>query len=137
AARNTGVTYAEPALLFRNQGAVGEWASGRGPLAPSQYVEVGHASGTAIPQPQVGRGAAYGDWDNDGDLDLLLTANGGPGRLLRNDTPAEPRPAGRREAMANGWLRLVLTGTVSNRDAIGARVAVRVGERTLVRCVKS
>jgi hypothetical protein len=119
ALRNTGVTYAEPALLFRNQGE-----SGGGP--PGHYQEVGRASGTAIPRPMVGRGAAYGDWDNDGDLDLLLTTNGGPGRLLRNDTPAE-----------NGWLRLVLTGTASNRDGIGARVTVRAGERTLLQCVKS
>jgi hypothetical protein len=111
--RNTGVTYREPALLFRNDGE-------------GRYVEEGRASGTAIPQPQVGRGAAWGDWDDDGDPDLLLTANGGEGRLLRNDTPS-----------GNGWLRLVLVGRESNRNGIGARVTVRVGRRTSTRCVRS
>jgi hypothetical protein len=145
--RNTGVTYAQPALLFRNRG-------------DGTYAETGRSSGTAIPTPQVGRGAAYGDWDNDGDPDLLLTANGGAGRLLRNDTPSR-----------NGWLRVLLegaargessgrlrsgsargedergsvtdpsapadAGSVSNRSAIGARVTVRVGSTTLTQWVKS
>jgi hypothetical protein len=111
--RNTGVTYRQPALLFRSDGH-------------GQYVEVGRSSGTAIPRPQVGRGAAWGDWDDDGDPDLLLLANGGEGRLLRNDTLS-----------GNGWLRLVLEGRTSNRNGIGARVTVRVGKRTLTQCVKS
>jgi hypothetical protein len=111
--RNTGVAYAEPALLFRNEGE-------------GRYVEVGRGSGGAISRPSVGRGAAYGDWDNDGDLDLLLTANGGAARLLRNETPT-----------TNGWLRLILEGTTSNRNAIGARVTVTAGGRALVQHVRS
>jgi hypothetical protein len=111
--RNTGVTYRQPALLFRSSG-------------DGRFVEVGRESGTAIPQPQVGRGAAWGDWDDDGDPDLLLSANGGEGRLLRNDTPS-----------GNGWLRLLLEGRASNRNGIGARVTVRVGNRTFMQCVKS
>jgi hypothetical protein len=112
--RNTGVSYRQPALLFQNDGKSG------------RYVEVGRGSGAAIPRPQVGRGAAWGDWDDDGDPDLLLAANGGEGRLLRNDT-----------APGNGWLRLVLTGRESNRNGIGARVTVRVGRLTLTQCVRS
>jgi hypothetical protein len=111
--RNTGVSYAEPALLFRNDG--------RG-----HFDEVGRASGSAVALPRVGRGAACGDYDNDGDLDLLLTVNGGPARLLRNDTGRE-----------NGWLKLQLRGGPSNQDAIGARVQVRAGGLTMSRTVKS
>jgi enediyne biosynthesis protein E4 len=111
--RNTGVSYAQPALLFHNDGH-------------GQYTDITRSTGTALPVPEVGRGAASGDADNDGDLDLLLTTNGGPARLLRNDS--------RRE---NGWLKLQLRGGPSNRDAIGARVQVRVGGLTMTRMVKS
>jgi enediyne biosynthesis protein E4 len=111
--RNTGVAYAEPALLFRNNGQ-------------GKYVDMTRAAGPALTTPQVGRGAAYGDYDNEGSLDLLLTANGGPARLLRNDGDRK-----------NGWLKLQLRGGPSNRDAIGARVQVRVGDRMMTRCVKS
>jgi hypothetical protein len=63
----------------------------------------------------VARGAAYGDYDNDGDLDVLVTANGGPARLLRNDG-----------GNSNHVLRVQTIGTASNRDGIGARVEVTV-----------
>jgi len=62
----------------------------------------------------VGRGAAYGEFDNDGDLDLLITANNGPARLLRNDNGNQ-----------NDMLRVKTVGTRSNRDGIGAKVTVR------------
>jgi hypothetical protein len=61
----------------------------------------------------VGRGAAYGDYDNDGDLDILVTANGGPARLYRNDN-----------ANQNDVLKVRLVGSRSNRDAVGARATV-------------
>lgn len=111
--RNTGVTYAEPPLLFHNEGE-------------GRYTNITRSAGPALTVPQVGRGAACGDYDNDGSLDLLLTTNGGPARLLRNVGDHE-----------NGWLKLQLRGGPSNRDAIGARVRVRVGDRVMTRCVKS
>ena len=66
--------------------------------------------------PLVGRGAAYADIDGDGDLDILITQNGGPPLLLRND-----------QALGHHWLRVKLTGTGVNRDATGAWVELRAG----------
>src|SRR5206468_364670 len=99
--RNTGVEYAEPALLFHND-------------RDGRFRDVTAASGRALLQPVVGRGAAYGDYDNDGDLDILVCANNGPARLLRNDN-----------ATGNHWLRVELVGAGGNRNAIGARVRVK------------
>ena len=94
------VTYAQPPHLFRNRGA-------------KKFDAVTTTAGTSIQKPIVGRGAAYGDYDNDGDLDLVITENNGPARLLRNDGGNQ-----------NGWLRVRTQGAASNRDGIGARITV-------------
>jgi hypothetical protein len=75
---------------------------------------------------KIGRGAAYGDFDNDGDQDVLITTNGGSAHLYRNDV-----------ASGNRSLRLKLTGTESNRDAIGAVVRIQAGDLKAARTVKS
>jgi hypothetical protein len=95
------VKYAQLPHLFRNRGK-------------RKFEEVTARLGRALGRATVGRGAAYGDYDNDGDLDLLLTTNNGPARLLRNDNGNQ-----------NDLLRIKLTGTHSNRDGIGARVSVQ------------
>ena len=98
------VKYAQPPHLFRNKGK-------------KKFEEVSPKLGRALQRAIVGRGAAYGDFDNDGDLDLLITANNGPARLLRNDN-----------ANQNDMLRVKLVGTRSNRDGIGARVLMKTSK---------
>ena len=76
----------------------------------------GAAAGAGFAQPRVGRGLAFGDFDRDGDVDLLMTTNNGPAVLFRNDQTA-----------GNRSLRFRLVGTKSNRDAIGASVRIYHG----------
>ena len=92
--------YAEPKLMFRN--------NGRG-----IFENVSERLGPDFQQPRVSRGAAVADFDNDGDLDILVSNNGQAPQLLRNDG-----------GNANHWLEILLIGTQSNRDGVGARVKV-------------
>jgi hypothetical protein len=107
------VGYAQPPHLFLNQGN-------------GTFRDVAAASGAEFAQPKVGRGLAYGDFDRDGDLDVLMTTNNGPAHLYRNDQLA-----------GNRAVRLRLTGTQSNRDAIGATVQVSYAGVTQSRMVKT
>jgi enediyne biosynthesis protein E4 len=92
------LSYAEAPLLFRN-------------LGHGKFEDVSTKVGAALREAVVGRGAAYADIDNDGDLDLALTTSNGPAHLLRNDG-----------ANQHDMLRVKMVGTHSNRDGIGARV---------------
>ena len=115
-ARTGRVNYAESPHLFHNRGK-------------GQFVDVARQLGAAFAAPKVGRGAAYGDLDLDGDLDVLITTNGGPAALYRN----EPRTGGADRRS----VRLTLQGTKSNRDAIGAHVRARVGTTWQTRMVRT
>ena len=86
-----------------------------------QFEDVTARLGSAMLAPRVSRGAAFADFDNDGDIDVLVTNNGQEPQLLRND-------GGNR----NHWLQLRLVGVRSNRDGIGARVTVKAGGITRV-----
>lgn len=105
------LTYAQPPLLFRNQ-------------RDGTFNEVSQRLGGPLALPIVGRGAAYGDYDNDGALDILLTSNDGPAELLRNLGDPDRH-----------WLQIELEGRArnnatsgaSNRDGMGALVLVKSG----------
>ena len=103
-------TYAQSAQLF--------WNTGR--PRREKFILVDETKvGPDLLKPIVGRGGAFADVDGDGDLDVVLTDNGGPVHLFRND-------GGNR----NHWLRLELRGIASNRDALGAKVTVEAGPLT-------
>jgi len=106
------VGYAQAPQLFLNSG------NGR-------FHDVAGEVGGGFDTPKVGRGLAYGDFDNDGDADLLLTTNHGPAYLYRND-----------QTSGNRSLRLRLVGTKSNRDAVGATVHVSYEGVTQSRVVR-
>ena len=89
--------YREPMMLLRNTG--------------KKFVDISLISGDVFKDPWVGRGMAIGDLDNDGRIDAVVTTNGGPAHILRNETTT-----------ANHWITLHLTGHKSNRDGIGAVV---------------
>ena len=94
------VRYAEPPHLFHS-------------LGNGKFTEVTERMGADFARPRVARGAAYADIDNDGDLDLIMTTNGGPAQLFRNDLKEHQS------------LRIKLEGTKSNRDGIGSTVRVQ------------
>lgn len=98
------ITYAQAPKLFRN-------------LGQKRFEEVSRRLGAEFQQPLIGRGAAYGDYDNDGDLDLLISCNNGLARLYRNES-----------ANQNRAFRVKTVGVRSNRDGIGAVVTVKASD---------
>ena len=106
-----GVEFAQPDQLFANRGG--------------SFADVSDSSGTWFAAREVGRGAAFGDYDNDGDLDLLVTNCGGPAKLLRN------RGGNRRN-----WSMIRTVGSRGNRDGIGAEVRLVSGGLSQIRVVQ-
>ena len=99
------------------------WNAGR--EANSEFVQVPvNCVGESFCVPIVGRGAAYGDFDNDGDQDVVISVSNGPAKVFRND-----------QRLGNQWLRMRLVGTTANRDAIGARVTLKSGDQVITRRV--
>ena len=96
-------------MLFRNNG-------------DETFTDVSQEAGIAALPLRVGRGATFGDYDNDGDVDIFVVNNHAPPTLLRNE-------GGNR----NNWLQVKLIGAGTNRDAIGAKIQVRTADRTQVR----
>lgn len=107
--------YRQPAQLFWNRGVTRELRFV--PVPPDKC-------GSDIFKPIVGRGSAFADIDGDGDLDVIMTQVAGPPLLLRND-----------QNLNHHWIRLRLTGTRSNHDAIGAWIKVRLDNQTITRQV--
>jgi len=101
--------YQEPSLLFAN-------------AAGKRFRLATRDAGQYFIDKHVARGAAFGDLDDDGDTDIVVNHKDAAPAVLRNDTKSD-----------NHWVRLELRGTKSNRDAIGARVELVAGGRTLVR----
>ncbi len=91
--------YAQPPLLFHNEGG--------------KFIDASHSVGPDFIKPMVGRGAAYADFDHDGDLDIIVNINNGPAVLLRNDGGNK-----------NNWINVRLVGRKSNRSGLGAVVRV-------------
>jgi hypothetical protein len=110
---NPKFPYKGPRILFRNQG-------------DGTFSRLGDEAGPAINARHVSRGCAFGDFDNDGDLDILIMNQHEPPSLLRNDCPRE-----------SNWVKIRLEGTKSNRSAIGARVLVHYGGKVQAQAVMS
>ncbi len=106
--RKLHVTYRQPRLLYRN-------------LGNGRFQDVSASAGPAIRDANLGRGCAFGDFDNDGDVDVLINNLDGPPTLLRND-------GGNR----GNWILIKCVGTKSNRSAIGTRVTVTAGGRSQI-----
>ena len=106
-------TFSQSNLVYRN-------------LAGERFEDVTALSGPGLAQIRSSRGAAFGDFDNDGDIDVLIMNMSAPVSLLRNDLGA-----GRR------WVRFALRGTRSNRSAIGALITIEAGSRRQTRAVLS
>ena len=110
------VGYAQPPQLFLNLGG-------------GKFRDVAGLAAEGFAHPKVGRGLSYGDFDRDGNLDLLLTTNNGPAYLYRNENIA-----------GNRSIRFHLIGTKSNRDAVGAMVRIFYegqSQSRMVRCGSS
>ena len=107
------IRYQQSPLLFRNRGN-------------GQFENVSSAVGAEFARPIVARGAAYGDLDRDGDLDIVITTNHGPAYVFRND-------GGNR----NNWITVRTAGVKSNRNGIGAVVRVESASGKQWNCVHS
>jgi len=107
------VTYAEPPHLFRG-------------LDGGRFDQAENRAGPDLVVPRVARGAAYADYDQDGDLDIAMNVNNGPAVLLRNDG-----------GNAGAWLRVKLVGRKSNRDGVGAVVRLKSGAVTARRTARA
>lgn len=106
------VTYAQPPHVFRNTG-------------DGKFTEATESLGAAVSKRRVARGAAYGDIDNDGDLDLVMTTNGGAAVLFRND------------GVSNRSVRIKLVGAKSNRNGLGATVKLTAGSASQTQMLRS
>jgi hypothetical protein len=106
-----GVPSKTPNIIFRNLGG-------------GRFEELVDAAGPGITEAHSSRGAAFGDFDNDGDVDILIVNMNEPPTLLRNDVTG-----------GGHWLKVLLTGTLSNRSAIGAQVVATFGERKQAQAV--
>jgi enediyne biosynthesis protein E4 len=98
--------YKTPRVVFRN-------------LGKGQFEEMLGQAGPGVDAPHCSRGCAVGDFDNDGDMDILIVNLNEPPSLLRNDVTG-----------GHHWIKVKLTGVQSNRSAIGARVTARYGDKT-------
>jgi len=103
--------YKTPNVLFRNLGG-------------GKFEELLDLAGPAMKELHSSRGAAFGDFDNDGDVDVLIMNMNEPPSLLRNDVSG-----------SSHWLKVLLIGVASNRSAIGARVTATYGERRQAQAV--
>ena len=103
--------YKTPSVIFRN-------------LGDGKFEELRGLAGPGIAESHCSRGVAFGDFDNDGDIDILIVNLNEPPSLLRNDVTG-----------TNHWLKVLLIGVASNRSAIGAQVVATYGERRQVQAV--